>query len=121
MQAKQLERYHEILITKKAELRNGRRHRDELVIEQTSDALDEVQLAREREFATLSLDREAALLRAVELALARIADGSYGSCMDCGDEINLKRLNAVPWTPYCMTCQQSMEQQEAQEVSAAAY
>jgi len=53
--------------------------------------------------------------------LARLADGSYGSCLDCGDEINPKRLNAVPWTPYCITCQEAVEQQEAHEpVSAAA-
>lgn len=37
-------------------------------------------------------------------ALGRIADGSYGTCQSCGNDIPLDRLLAIPETPYCLTC-----------------
>ena len=40
----------------------------------------------------------------IRLALARIADGTYGTCSRCGDEIAEARLKAIPWTPYCRSC-----------------
>ncbi len=49
-------------------------------------------------------------LRLVEEALARLADGEYGECVNCGNEISQKRLEAIPWTPYCITCQELLEQ-----------
>jgi DnaK suppressor protein len=71
-----------------------------------------VQLAGERELAIRNLDRESSLLRNVRLALARIADGSYGTCMHCDEEIKPKRLDAVPWTPYCIRCQEAADRHE---------
>lgn len=40
----------------------------------------------------------------IRLALARIADGSYGLCSRCGGEIAEARLKAIPWTPHCRSC-----------------
>jgi RNA polymerase-binding transcription factor DksA len=40
----------------------------------------------------------------IRSALARIADGSYGLCAHCGDQIAEARLDAVPWTPFCRKC-----------------
>jgi DnaK suppressor protein len=51
------------------------------------------------------------LLKAIESALDRIEDGTFGECINCGQEINTKRLEALPWTWYCITCQQLLEQQ----------
>jgi DnaK suppressor protein len=51
------------------------------------------------------------LLNAIESALARINDGTFGECVQCGQEINTKRLEALPWTLYCITCQELLEQQ----------
>ena len=45
-------------------------------------------------------------------ALARIADGSYGICNHCEEEISLKRLNAVPQTAYCIKCQEAADRHE---------
>lgn len=50
-----------------------------------------------------------ALLRMVEEALARIREGSFGLCAACGNGINQKRLEAVPWARYCIDCQQRLE------------
>src|SRR5690242_784456 len=44
---------------------------------------------------------ERQLLNMVQSALGRIADGNFGECINCGNEINAKRLEAVPWTRYC--------------------
>jgi DnaK suppressor protein len=38
-------------------------------------------------------------------ARRRLQDGSYGECLDCGEEIDLRRLQALPATPYCTACQ----------------
>jgi DnaK suppressor protein len=46
----------------------------------------------------------------VDSALARIKDGTYGECNSCHEELQQKRLEAVPWTRYCITCQEKTEQ-----------
>ena len=112
MNQTELEKYKEILEAKQAELSMGLRNRDEIAIEKTPDALDEVQRAGERELAIRNLDREATMLRNVRAALRRIADGSYGVCEHCDEEIKPKRLQAVPWTMYCIRCQEAADRQD---------
>ena len=82
------------------------RNREGIAIEKSPDALDEVQHASERELAIRNLDRESHLLRNVRGALRRMADGSYGTCLHCEEEISPKRLDAVPWAAYCIRCQE---------------
>ena len=45
-------------------------------------------------------------LSAVRLALQRIEDGTYGTCLDCGRSIEPARLEAVPWAAYCLADQE---------------
>jgi RNA polymerase-binding transcription factor DksA len=45
-------------------------------------------------------------LTQVDAALARMRDGSYGECIDCGEPIAPARLNAIPWTRVCITCKE---------------
>jgi RNA polymerase-binding transcription factor DksA len=45
-------------------------------------------------------------LRLVEEALVRLDLGDYGYCLGCGDSIAPNRLRSVPWTPYCLGCQE---------------
>lgn len=54
--------------------------------------------------------RESEELSHIEAALARIADGSYGLCADCGDEIAQPRLKAYPMAARCIACQEKHEQ-----------
>ena len=42
----------------------------------------------------------------VREALGRIQDGTFGSCIDCGRVIETPRLEAIPWTPYCLDDQE---------------
>jgi DnaK suppressor protein len=52
-------------------------------------------------------DRQILIL--IRDALDRIKDKSYGSCINCGDSIQPKRLEAVPWTRHCLNCQDLLE------------
>jgi len=108
----ELEKYRIALEAKKAEIADALKNREDIAIEKTADAIDEVQLAGERELAIRNLDRESGLLRKVRAALARIEDGSFGTCMHCDEEISAKRLKAVPWAPFCIRCQELADRHE---------
>ena len=108
----ELEKAKNVLEVKMAELSGSLRNRDEIVIEKAPDALDEVQLAGERELAIRNLDRDSNMLRQIRRALNRIADGSYGICLHCEDEISPKRVVAVPWAAYCIKCQEQLDRHE---------
>ena len=118
MNKTELEKHKATLEARRAELSVGLRNRADIAIEKTPDALDEVQLAGERELAIRNLDRGSNLLRSVRGALARIADGSYGICLHCEEEIKPKRLDAVPWTKYCIRCQEAADRHEFETESA---
>lgn len=109
-----LNRYRKILEARQSELAKVLRNRDGIAIEKSPDALDEVQHAAERELAIRNLDRESHLLRNVRAALQRIEDGTYGICLHCEEEISPKRLDAVPWTPFCIRCQEIADRQAEQ-------
>jgi DnaK suppressor protein len=112
MNQSELRKYKAMLEAKREDLSTGLRNREDIVIEKTPDALDEVQLAGERELAIRNLDRESNLLRHVRGALARVADGSYGVCLHCDEDIKSKRLEAVPWARYCIRCQEAADRHE---------
>jgi DnaK suppressor protein len=106
MTKSELNKYRNVLEDKQADLVRMMRNRDGIVIEKSADALDEVQYATERELAIRSLDRDSNLLRNVRGALVRIEEGSFGVCLHCEEEISPKRLAAVPWTTFCIQCQE---------------
>ena len=60
---------------------------------------------------------DAKLLREIADALHRIDVGTYGVCMECEEEISQKRLDAVPWAKYCVTCQEDI----ARRIDAGEY
>jgi len=62
--------------------------------------------------------RESQELQEVEAALARIADGSYGRCADCGDDIAPARLKANPAALRCLACQEKHERTQGQTHNA---
>lgn len=55
-------------------------------------------------------ENESRQLTLIDEALLRIEDDEYGSCQNCENEINPKRLAAIPWARYCLDCQQLLEQ-----------
>ena len=73
------------------------------------DLVDKAETSYTKEF-LLSLsdsDREQLLL--VDEALKRLEHGEFGVCQLCQQEISCKRLGAVPWTPFCINCQEKAE------------
>jgi DnaK suppressor protein len=108
----ELNKYKTLLEAKRADVVQALRNREDIAIEKAADALDEVQLAGERELAIRNLDRESHLLRSIRVALARIEEGSYGTCLHCEEEISPKRLAAVPWTSFCIKCQEAADRHE---------
>jgi len=56
------------------------------------------------------------MLMAMDAALARIASGTFGRCMTCGEEIGSRRLVAFPWIQYCLGCQHIEEKRHQTSV-----
>ena len=112
MTKSEINKFRDILEAKASELSQVVRNREGIAIEKSPDALDEVQHAAERELAIRNLDRESRLLTQVRGALRRINDGHFGTCLHCEEDISPKRLNAVPWTPFCITCQEQADRNQ---------
>lgn len=54
-------------------------------------------------------ENESRQLTLVNDAIERIEDEEYGLCQNCEEEVNPKRLSAVPWAKYCLNCQELKE------------
>ena len=77
--------------------------------EAAQDIADKAANSYTKEFLFHQSTSERQLLQLVEEALTRIREGSFGECVNCGNEVNAKRLEAVPWTRYCIACQEKAE------------
>ena len=78
--------------------------------EATQDIADKALNSYTKEFLFHQSNTDRTQLQLVVEALGRIRDGSFGECVTCGEEINSKRLEAVPWARYCLACQEKVEQ-----------
>src|SRR5262245_5128525 len=63
----------------------------------------------EEELAIALLENEANLLTEINDALARIEQGTFGRCENCGQEISRERLEALPYTRYCIRCARQLQ------------
>jgi len=72
----------------------------------TPDEAEFAAKSAEQDVAAVTADLRSHMLREVEKSLQRLAKGTYGVCEGCGEEISPNRLNAIPWTQYCLTCQE---------------
>jgi RNA polymerase-binding protein DksA len=54
-------------------------------------------------------ENEGRVLAAIDAALHRIEDGTYGVCRTCGQPIGAERLEALPWTTQCIDCKRREE------------
>jgi RNA polymerase-binding transcription factor DksA len=63
----------------------------------------------EQEFTLSLLQKDEGTLDLLEAALERIEEGVYGTCQECGGRIPKTRLNAIPYTPYCVKCASKLE------------
>jgi RNA polymerase-binding protein DksA len=91
--------------------------------EQYAQIADQVHDLEDESFADLmvdvnlaEIDRDLEELRAVEAALRRISDGSFGTCAGCGRAIDRERLEAVPFVSRCINCQTIFERTHFQRL-----
>jgi DnaK suppressor protein len=112
MNKKQLQKFKDRLATRQQELRAlaaRTRHAGRATDVHAADVSDRASGSYEKEFAFGQTTNVTGLIRLTEEALQRIAEGTFGQCVLCEKEINPKRLEAVPWTRYCLDCQQTVE------------
>ena len=77
-----------------------------------ADLVDRAVTTYHKELNFSQSENQTQLLQMVNGALSRMDDGSYGTCLNCNQEISPKRLEAVPWTHLCITCQSLAEESE---------
>jgi DnaK suppressor protein len=75
----------------------------------TVDLADKAANSYTKEFLFGQTHNDRALLQLVDDALRRIKEESFGQCVSCEQELQQKRLEAVPWTRYCISCQEKQE------------
>jgi DnaK suppressor protein len=113
MDKKKLESFKKRLEERQLVLRKmvSRTEEDGRVADQDTaqDIADRAASSYTKEFLFSQSNNDRQLLAMVETALQRIREGEFGACVNCGNEINAKRLEAVPWTRYCIECQEKLE------------
>ena len=82
--------------------------------EPTGDIYDQASSERDRELGLLLNDREREKLHSIDEALLRIAEGEYGICEECDEDIPMGRLKVLPFTRHCVKCKSDLEKLQAQ-------
>jgi DnaK suppressor protein len=77
--------------------------------EATQDPADMAANAYTKELLISMSANDRRLLNLIDEALAHVESGDYGECINCGEPVSEKRLEAVPWTRYCLKCQDLQE------------
>jgi len=111
------ERYKKELLEKKKEINH---HLSEFYTESkevetgiAQDVVDRAESSYTKEFLLSLSNKERKQLSLINEALKRIEKGTYGICQRCTQEIGKKRLEAIPWTPYCINCQEKEEEESS--------
>jgi DnaK suppressor protein len=112
--AMDVETYRDALLRKKGELLGGNASKPlQWTMENNSgrqgDMADQASGNNEVHIQLKLKQTDAKILQAIEEALHRIDNGTYGVCRDCGEQIAPARLNAIPWTRSCIACKEKQK------------
>ena len=122
MEKKRLEQFRKKLEARQQELRrvvsNTELAGRSADVETAQDIADKAASSYTKEFLFSQSNNERQLLHQVESALARLREGEFGNCVSCGKEVNPKRLEAVPWTRFCIDCQEKLEQGQLEDTGS---
>ncbi len=114
MDKKRLEYYRKKLLAKREELlRNIARTEEEgraADEDPTVDLADKAANSYTKEFLFGQTNHDRFTLQLIEEGLERMKGNLFGLCVHCQEEVQLKRLEAVPWARHCITCQEKQEQ-----------
>jgi len=75
----------------------------------TVDLADKAANSYTKEFLFGQTNTDRSFLSLIEEALKRMKAGTYGMCANCEEEVQQKRLDAVPWAKFCIECQEKQE------------
>ena len=109
MDARDLQRYKRLLLTKLEELTASRGKAETVVPgagDRQGDVADQANSDTETQLQIRLHQTDCRLLRAIEEAVVRMKQGTYGVCVTCGHAISKARLDAVPWTHHCRDCKE---------------
>lgn len=116
MNKAQLKKFRALLERKREELvRKAKQTLDEDMTLDVNDLPDEMDLASSEYLQSFTFrlrGREKSFLDKINKAIAKIDDGSFGVCEECGEEISVKRLEARPETNLCIRCKEDQERLE---------
>jgi len=114
MDQKKLKSFRERLIVKKAEIleayNKNKTYGKEADEEGSQDIADKASNSYTKEFLFSLSNTERDMLQLVDEALVRLDGRSFGVCVVCEEELDKKRLEAVPWAKRCISCQEKQEQ-----------
>jgi RNA polymerase-binding transcription factor len=89
-------------------------------LDDTQDVADQAVASYQKELLFSQGTNGHAQMQLVRQALERLHDGTFGECQNCGETIGDKRLEALPWTPFCIACQEKVERGELEPSVRAA-
>jgi DnaK suppressor protein len=92
----------------------------ETIAEDAQDSADQAVFSYQKELLFTRGTHDHGQLALVKRALDRLKEGGFGECIQCGTQIGVKRLDALPWTPYCIACQEKIERGELADPARAA-
>jgi DnaK suppressor protein len=92
----------------------------QVATDDTQDVADQAVQSYQKELIYSQGSKGHSQLSLVRLALERLREGTFGECLQCGNTIGPKRLEALPWAPYCISCQEKIENGEIEDVVRAA-
>lgn len=110
-----LARYKTILEGRAAELAQRLRIRGDIAIEPAPDLMDGIMLAAQRDAAVRELDQMSRMMADIRAALKRVDRKEFGECIECGDAISVKRLQALPWAARCISCQERWDARQSDQ------
>ena len=93
----------------------GSLHRIDLLNHEPGDSGDESMANELADINVATLDHHIRDIRDIEAAFKRIKEGTFGACIDCGDDIAIERLQAFPTAKRCIVCQEKREREFVQE------
>jgi len=83
--------------------------RDALTLATPGDAMDLAKSLVDAEINASIVERAEQQLAQIDSALARLDDGQYGICLECGEDIPVERLRAIPSALYCVRCKDARQ------------
>jgi len=89
-------------------VREFRRDQSEEAEPAPADTLDQARSTADVETHASLIERAEDRLRLLDLALGRLDRGTYGICAECGEEIPLERMKALPFAAFCVDCQEKL-------------